>query len=67
MILTIIIQVLCVEYGGKALKATPLTLNEHLICLTIGVVSIFAGMVFKLLIPSSLFNILVPKHPAKLD
>lgn len=67
MIVTIVIQILCIEFGGESLKATPLTRNEHLICIAIGISSLFAGMVFKLLIPASLFKFLVPKPEVKED
>ena len=59
MIATIAIQVACIEFGGESLKAVPLTLNEHLICAGLGISSVFAGIFFKLLIPSSIFNCLV--------
>ena len=59
MVLTIIIQILCIELGGQALKAVPLTPTEHLICIGLGMSSIFMGVIFKLLIPASLFTFLV--------
>jgi len=42
------------------LKTVPLTQREHLICLGLGSLSIFAGFFFKLLVPASLFNFLAP-------
>jgi len=58
LVLTVAIQMLCIEFGGQSLKTVPLTQREHLICLGLGSLSIFAGFFFKLLVPSSLFNFL---------
>lgn len=58
LVLTVAIQMLCIEFGGQSLKTVPLTQQEHLICLGLGSLSIFAGFFFKLLIPASLFNFL---------
>jgi Ca2+ transporting ATPase len=58
LVLTVAIQLLCVEFGGQSLKTVPLTQDEHLMCLGLGSLSIFAGFFFKLLIPASLFSFL---------
>ena len=58
MISTLIIQYLCVEFGGQSLKTVPLTFHEHLICLGLGSLSIFAGFFFKMAIPASIFKFL---------
>jgi Ca2+ transporting ATPase len=58
LVLTVAIQMLCIEFGGQSLKTVPLTQQEHLICLGLGTLSIFAGFIFKLIIPASLFNFL---------
>ncbi len=44
-----------VEFGGRAVRAVPLTLEENLICLTIGAFSIVWGVIIKLVIPPHLF------------
>ena len=56
LIMTIVIQFACVEYGGQSLRTVPLTQEEHLVCLGLGVSPIFAAPIFKILIPASLFN-----------
>lgn len=58
MISTIVIQYFCVELGGQSLGTVPLTINEHLMCLGLGSLSIFAGFIFKIAVPSSLFKFL---------
>lgn len=42
---TFIVQVIMVQYGGKALKCSPLFLYEHMICIGIG----FSGLLFGIL------------------
>jgi P-type Ca2+ transporter type 2B len=54
-ILTIIVQVIFVEVGGKALHCSPLTFNQHLICILIGAGSLFVGVIIKKL-PDSIFS-----------
>ena len=53
---TVIIQVLCVELGGVSLKTVPLSQHEHILCIGLGSLSIWAGFIFKLLIPTSIFK-----------
>lgn len=45
-----------VNYGGRSVRAVPLTSNENLICLTIGAFSLIWGVIIKLILPPSLFN-----------
>lgn len=59
MIGTLIIQYFCIEFGGQSLRTVPLTTDEHLICIGLGSLSIFAGFFFKLALPASLFAPLV--------
>lgn len=54
--LTFVIQVAMVNYGGRSVRAVPLTLNENLICLTIGAFSLIWGAIIKLVLPPSWFN-----------
>ena len=37
---TIIVQILLVQYGGQPIRTSPLTLNQHLLCLAIGIFSL---------------------------
>lgn len=62
LISTLVIQMLCVEFGGQSIKTVPLSLNMHLLCLGLGSLSIWAGFIFKLLLPTSIFESLVKKE-----
>jgi len=53
-LLTFIIQMGMVEYGGKFVKAYPLKTNENLVCLIIGAMELLVGVLIKFL-PLSLF------------
>lgn len=55
LIVTLAIQVACVEFGGQALRTVPLSLNEHLLCLGLGALPLLFGPIFKLTVPSSIF------------
>lgn len=59
LVSTVVVQYICVEFGGKSLRTVPLTTEEHLICIGLGSLSIFAGFFFKLLLPARLFRPLV--------
>ncbi|KAL4483880.1 hypothetical protein ABPG72_013886 [Tetrahymena utriculariae] len=61
---TIGIQMLMVEYGGRAAKCSPLTLQQNLICIAIGASSVAAGILIKLL-PSSVDDFLSCTNPFK--
>ena len=55
-VLTIGIQIAIVEYGGRALRAAPLSLEQNLICLAIGVFELIWGAIIKVIIPPSIFD-----------
>lgn len=57
-VLTFVIQILMVEFGGAAVRAVPLTAYENLWCLLIGAFSLIWGVIVKLILPPSLFNFL---------
>jgi Ca2+ transporting ATPase len=40
IILTIVVQIILVEYGGKPVRTCPLSYQEHIICLAIGMFSL---------------------------
>ncbi|CAK88204.1 unnamed protein product (macronuclear) [Paramecium tetraurelia] len=44
---TIVVQILIVEFGGKAVKVTPLDFGHHLICILIGMCSLGIGYLIK--------------------
>jgi len=54
--LTFAIQVLMVNYGGRAVRAVPLSMAENLACLGIGAFSLIWAVIIKLILPPSLFN-----------
>jgi Ca2+ transporting ATPase len=56
LILTLLIQFACVEYGGQSLRTVPLSTEEHITCLGLGMLPIIASPFFKLLVPVRLFN-----------
>lgn len=49
-------QLFIVQYGGRALKLVPLTMNQHLVCIGIGFLSIIWGILIKTIIPESFLN-----------
>jgi len=57
MVVTIGVQFALVQYGGYAVKCTPLTVKEHLICVGIGSLSLVIGVVSKF-VPLSIFSCL---------
>jgi hypothetical protein len=46
---TIVIQCVLVELGGSAVKTYPLNLNQNIICLSIGALELFWGLILKFL------------------
>lgn len=56
LILTIVIQYACVEFGGFSLRTVPLTLHDHGICMLLGLLPLVAAPIFKIIVPTSLFN-----------
>lgn len=54
-VMTIIVQVLIVQYGGNYVECSTLTLQQHLICAGLGAASLVVSIVIKC-IPECLFN-----------
>lgn len=52
---TCAIQYLMVEYGGASVRTIPLTTEQHLICLGIGMYSLIHGLFVKWLLPVKWF------------
>ena len=48
-ILTFIIQMGMVEYGGVIVKAYPLNFQQNMICLIVGGMELIVGLIIKLL------------------
>lgn len=48
-ILTIVIQMLMVEFGGKIVKSEPLNMNQNLFCILIGAFELVVGLAIKFL------------------
>lgn len=54
LVLTFIVQLSIIKLGGKSLKTVELTLEENIICLLLGSLSLFAGFVEKTILPAHL-------------
>jgi Ca2+ transporting ATPase len=52
---TIIVQVALVQFGGAFIKCAPLTFNQHMYCVAIGLGSIFMGFIIRAL-PDAMFD-----------
>lgn len=50
-VITTVIQILIVQYGGIYVSVCPLTVKEHLICIGIGATVLVAMLVSKLILP----------------
>jgi Ca2+ transporting ATPase len=53
-ILTFIIQMAMVQYGGHFVKAYPLNTNQNMVCLVVGALELLVGLLIKFL-PLRLF------------
>lgn len=51
---TIIVQMLIVEYGGYAMKVSPLSLHEHIVCILIASTILVVQYLIKM-VPDELF------------
>jgi len=47
--ITVAVQILLVQHGGHAVRCTPLTLSQHLLCVGIGALSLVFGYLVKLI------------------
>mmetsp|Transcript_27324 Transcript_27324/g.41550 ORF Transcript_27324/g.41550 Transcript_27324/m.41550 type:complete len:97 (+) Transcript_27324:1416-1706(+) len=54
-VLTFVIQVAMVQFGGKAVQTAKLTLSENLICLGLGAIELIWGLLLKS-VPIDYFN-----------
>jgi magnesium-transporting ATPase (P-type) len=52
---TIVVQYILVQYGGPPIRSAPLTLEQHAICIAIGLFSFIQSILVKLLLPVSWF------------
>jgi Ca2+ transporting ATPase len=55
MAITIAIQTVLIQYGGFAVRLSPLTFNEHLTCIMIGMLSLVMGYITKI-IPEAFYQ-----------
>ena len=55
-ILTFVVQCVLCEYGGAAVRCTPLSHYHNLVCFAIGGGGIIWGFITKLILPPSLFK-----------
>ena len=65
LVVTLAVQIACVEFGGQALRTVPLSLNDHLLCLGLGALPVFLAPIFKLTVPSQIFKPL--SRPSKVS
>jgi len=45
-----------VQYGGRSVRAVPLSVGQNMVCLGIGAFSLIWGMIIKMVMPSHWFN-----------
>lgn len=64
---TVIVQCVLVQYGGVPVRTTPLSLNEHAICVGVGLLSLVNAVLVKALLPVSWFSKLQMKEEAMSD
>jgi len=62
LIITVVVQIAMVQYGGQPLRCMPLTTNEHLFCAGLGFFSLIWGVFVKALLPATWFNFLAIKE-----
>lgn len=55
-IITIAVQYCMVQFGGMPVRCAPLTVEEHAICLGLGLLSLVNGVIVKALLPVSWFE-----------
>lgn len=53
---TVAIQIAMVEFGGAALRTYTLTMEEHIICISIGMFTLIWGILIKLVLPVKWFT-----------
>lgn len=51
-----VLQLFIVQTGGKAFHLSPLSIEQHIICILIGSLSLVNGIVVKTMIPESWLN-----------
>lgn len=56
LVLTLLVQISCVEFGGMSLRTVPLSFHDHLLCMGIGATPVLFAPLFKLIVPSSIFK-----------
>ena len=54
VMLTILIQLIMIRYGGKSLKTIELSFEQNLLCLLIGSSALFSGFIIKVILPENL-------------
>jgi len=55
-VLTVVVQIVLVQYGGKFVRCKALTLAQHGMCIGIGFLSLINGLLMKVLLPARLFG-----------
>jgi Ca2+ transporting ATPase len=56
LLITIVVQIAMVQYGGQPLRCVPLTPNEHLFCAALGFFSLIWGKFYYHIITNRSFR-----------
>ena len=56
ILMTIVVQIALVQYGGVPIRTAPLTYKQHILCISIGLFSFVQGVIVKAFLPVSWFN-----------
>ena len=67
VVLTFFVQEAMVQYGGRAMRCEPLTLEQNAICLAIGAFSLIWGVLIKILLPDTWFSRLAVREEVMTD
>ncbi|CAD8079316.1 unnamed protein product [Paramecium sonneborni] len=57
ILITIIVQIIIIQFGGRAIKVAPLDFTQHILCILIGMFSFEVGFLIKF-IPNHYFQFL---------
>lgn len=67
IVVTIVVQIVMVEYGGFAVRCAPLSIEQHAICIGIGAFSLIQGVLVKAFLPVRWFARLHMKEEPMTD
>ena len=67
ILLTVLVQVVLVQYGGITIRVCPLSMSKHMLCVGIGMFTLVQGVLVKLLLPVRWFQGLHMKEEVMTD